>query len=461
MYSPQARRSVRRRLAGVWLIVIAAALSLPAPAVPQQPSISLTPSRAEGEATAGSPVGPFTIQNGTQDRYSVRVFPILLGQRPDGGLVVRDDAAALADARRLLRVQVRRFGLAPGGARSVLALVKRVPASGAIYGGVLFQARPSGEPEGGGRITNVLQLNASLLLRPARQRLRFASDRIRAEQAGPRRLRLLVPVTNRGNADAAVSGTVAIRDARGKRIGEERLRGFDILPGATVELPAVVKQKLRPGAYTLAATLEAGGRTLRSRGALRLFGVNQIRTQGARLLDFPSPEAYTGEKFDVRATFENTGNVDYAPQAVLEARPVARGGRGRVALTEPMRVEEAAPGEKGKLTASVTLSDEAESYALTVRLLDGKRELDARSVSVTPAEKPPLLERVGDTLTENALPIIAALAALLTLAAIVGIRYVRRLRAAAAEAQEAARSSAAERAETEREQDDTRIDARP
>jgi hypothetical protein len=425
------------------LVAGALALLAAAPAAAaQEPSIGLTPSRAEGEAMTGSPVGPFTIQNSTQERYAIRVVPILLGQRRDGGLFVRDEAAALADARRLLRVQVRRFDLPPGGARSVFGLVKRVPASGAIYGGVLFQARPKGNPEGGGRITNVLQLNASLLLRPASQRLRFATARIRAEQAVPRRVRLLVPVTNRGNTDAAVSGTVTIRDARGKRIAMQRLRGFDVLPGATVDLPAVIKKNLHPGSYTLAATLRAGGRTLRSEGALRLFGVNQVRTQDARLADFPSPEAYTGEEFDVRATFENTGNTDYAPQAVVEARPVKRSGRGPVALTERMQVEEAGPGEQGQLTASITLPEGAESFALTVRVLDGKREIDARSVSITPAEKPPLLERVGDAITENALPIIAALAALIALAAILGIGYVRRLRAAATEAQKAARSAA-------------------
>ena len=402
----------------------------------EEPSLVLTPSRAESEATRGATLGPFTIRNGTDQRYTVTVVPILLGQARDGGLFVRDDAAALAAARRLLRPQIRRFDFPPGAARSVFALVRRVPKQGAIYGGVLFRARPREQAGGGGRITNVLQLNATLLLRPPpeRRRARFTTERIRAEQADRRRLRLLVPVVNRGNTDAAAAGTVTVQNDAGRTVVERRLRSFDVLPGATVDLATIVSKKLRAGRYTLSATLRAGGQRLRSKGTLRLFGTNQVRTQNARLTDFPSPKAHKGEPVEVEATFENTGNIGYAPDAVLEARPVGPKDRGTVAVKEEMQVEEAAPGEKGKLNASIRLPEDAESFTLTVRLLDGTRELDSRSVSVTPTEKPPLLERIGDSLTENALPIIGILAALLLAASVLGLRYVRRLRAAAQQA---------------------------
>jgi hypothetical protein len=415
-------------------LVAALALVVAGPASAQQePSIGLFPSRATGEAVRGAAVGPFTLRNGTDRHYDVQVVPILLGQARDGGLFVRDDAAGLASARRLLRPQVNGFDFPPGAARSVRALVRRVSREGSVYGGILFRARQKGLTGGGGQITNVLQLNASLLLRPQaeKRRAQLATEPIRAEQAGPRRLHLLVPIANRGNTDMKVSGSVSILDSAGRPVARRRLRSFEVLPGATVDLPATFTRRLAAGSYTLRSSLRAARRALHSTGALELFGINEVRAQGAKLSELSAPQAYKGKPVVIEATYENTGNVEYAPKAVIEVRPVSRAGRGELMREEAMQVEEVNPGDKGRLTASITLPEDSSSFTLTVRLLDGSRELDARSVSVTPTQQPALLERIGDALTANALPIMAVLAALLAAIATLTIRYVRRLRAAA------------------------------
>jgi hypothetical protein len=206
------------------LAVCLVAVGRPA-AAQQPPSIRLSPSRVETTIVRGLNFGPFTLSNATSAPYAVRVFPVLLGQRRDGGIFVRDDAAALGQARAELVGSMRAFDFPPGDARSVSARVIRIPASGAFYGGMLFQATPRNRRPG--QITNVLQLNASLLLSPtaARARARYRAGPLTAEQAGPRRLRVLATLANSGNLYARATGTLIVRNAGGEPVGLTPLAG--------------------------------------------------------------------------------------------------------------------------------------------------------------------------------------------------------------------------------------------
>ncbi|MCA1700468.1 MAG: hypothetical protein LC790_16840 [Actinobacteria bacterium] len=247
---------------GVLLAVLAGSLAIaPAAAQAPHPSISLTPSQFPGVLSGGVRIGPISLTNGTTVPYRVRAFPVLLGQHRDGGLFVRDDAASRARAARLVAVQTRRFDFPRGAARSVLARIRRIPRSRSLYGGVLFQATPRGKQSG--QITNVLQLNASLLLDPppALRRLSFEADEgVRAEPAGRRRLQLLVPVKNRGNVYRGAAGELVVRDSSGAVVARAVLGRRRILPGATVELPATVRNLLPAGSYQLSATIRGGRR---------------------------------------------------------------------------------------------------------------------------------------------------------------------------------------------------------
>jgi competence protein ComEA len=95
-----------------------------------------------------------------------------------------------------------------------------------------------------------------------------------------------------------------------------------------------------------------------------------------------------------------------------------------------LSVDEAKPHDTGRMRAKLRLLGGARSYELTVRLLSGDRELDSRSVSVTPVPKPGVGARVEDWVTSNALPLVGALGALLLLGAVLGVRYVSRLKSA-------------------------------
>lgn len=408
-------------------------LGLAAPAVADDaPSLHLQPAGVVSTAAPGLRMGPFTIANFTGAPYRMQVLPVLLGQRRDGGLFVRQDPASLVAARGVLGADAGAFDLPPGAARSVLGLVRRrVSRARGIYGGILFRATPRQRT---GQVVQVLQLDARVLLAPARPRARFAvAGTPRAEQAGRRRLRVLVAVVNRGNVLAHAGGRAAVRDGSGRVVARVGLRGLDVLPGAVVDLTGRLDRPLlAPGRYTLSAVVRVPGRDLRVAAPLDLFGVNQVRTEAARLVAFPAPRAYRGDVVVVTARFRNTGNVAYAPPAQVELRRLVGGRPGPLLAAGRMRAgERPRPGGTGELRGKVRVPDGPGSYEVRVALVQPGRDVDDRTVAVTALPRPSLLARLQDWTARHAFSIVLVLLGAVALAGALGIRYVRRLKAAA------------------------------
>ena len=165
---------------------------------------------------------------------------------------------------------------------------------------------------------------------------------------------------------------------------------------------------------------------------MRLFGVNAVATRTARLTELDSPTAFRGQDVEVKASFENTGNVPYAPEAELLVRSSGGEEPGAVVKRRPMEVDRAEPGETGAIQTEVELPDDTRAYQLTVRLLAGRRTIDSRDVSVTPTDRPPVLTRAKNWVTENAPAVVAILLVALIIGALAGLRYMRRLKRAAA-----------------------------
>jgi hypothetical protein len=162
-----------------------------------------------------------------------------------------------------------------------------------------------------------------------------------------------------------------------------------------------------------------------------LFGVNAVRTEAARLLEFNAPTAYRGEDVETKATFRNTGNVPYAPGARLELRRLVNGEAGAVVASRKMGADRVAPGKVGQLHGSVKVPDGRGTYELRVRLARDGRELDSRAAPVTAVERPPFFTRVKDWVAGNALTIVLLLLGAIALGSVLGIRYIRRLKASA------------------------------
>jgi hypothetical protein len=185
------------------------------------------------------------------------------------------------------------------------------------------------------------------------------------------------------------------------------------------------------GRYTVEAGLRGAGRPLAARGTIDLFGANQVRTERARLIEFPAPRAYIGEHTKIKATFRNTGNVPYVPPAQVEVRRLVGGRPGAVVARGVLDGDRVKPGRTGELEGSVELPRGARTYELRARLLKDGHEVDSRANSVTPVKRPPIFARISGYVTDNAMLIVLLLLGAMAVAGVLVGRYVVGLRAAA------------------------------
>lgn len=384
-------------------------------------ALTITPAVAEGTSYPGERIGPFTIINSTGRKYSVGVFPVLLGQKVDGSFFVRDDPASRARAGRFLDLVDRgSFALDTGEVRSVTSTLRLALPRRDFYGGVLFKGVPAGGVAGTGFV-QALQLNARVSLRPPPelQQIEGRLGSLRAEQAGPRRLQLLVRFANSGNVDVEPEGTVQVLDTTGTMRFRHSLRPMKVIPGYKVDLPATLSGEVLPsGTYTLEARVSAGGKVYVERAAMRLFGPNEVATRRAKILSMKVKDVYLGHDAHVEVTYRNTGNVVFAPKVSVDVsgRPEA------VTLT----AEPVAPGKEGSATGKIRFRD-TQSHEVTARLSADGRSQDVRAVSVTPVERPALRTRVEDWVIANSLVLLGALAGLTaTLLVLVATMLVRR-----------------------------------
>ena len=186
------------------------------------------------------------------------------------------------------------------------------------------------------------------------------------------------------------------------------LKAVDIIPDAIVDLPAIITRRLPAGDYTLDAKVRAGGRVVRARAPMRLFGVNEVETRDARLSEFDSPAAYRGEAVDIDAEFRNAGNVPFAPRAEISAKRVAP-KEGPAGEQVELDVDDVDPGEDGKISGSVDLPGSTGAFELTLRILDGNRVLDSRAVTVTPVAKPNVFVRTRNWATDHVIGLVGVM----------------------------------------------------
>jgi competence ComEA-like helix-hairpin-helix protein len=390
-------------------------------------ALTIQPSRIARVAKVGLRLGPIALTNTTQTAYTVGVFPVLLDQTFAGAVIVDDAHAAKVVARRLIAIQNPHFDLAPGRAASTLAAIKRVTAGHYVYGGVLFSATPRQGASSSQPIEQILRLNSSLFLDPPPplRRLDFRVRPTYAQQAGPRRLRLITAVTNRGNYYAPASGRLFLRDLRGRLLAKMDLNRLKILPGKDVGLQALLAEPVLPaGVYIVNGLVRSGAHRFKSSSRIRLYGPNTVRSENARFVDFASPRAERGKPVDVTATFRNTGNIRFAPRAKLEITPLDPKGVAGSTRVVPMRAQIVDPGRVGEVTARIDPGS-ARAVDLTARLIVNGQVVDERSVGISFVAHRSAWQRFRDWLSDHALLLLALVLLALIAVALVARRAAR------------------------------------
>lgn len=363
------------------------------PAYATEDSLTLKPARQEGTAKDGVLLGPFGVVNTTSRSYHTRVFPAFLQQFRDGGVVLNQSPASLRRAAKLVRVATDGFPFAPGDQRSAAGQLVHPTDEHNFYGAISFQSNPLREPgkNDGASIRQAFALNAAVLLAPPAelQRPTGETEACYAEQSGPRRLRYRIPFRATGNIDMPATGNVIVSYAAGPRASEATVQPIKVFPTFIVDTRADEPGKLPKGNYKLRATIHARGGTWTSECEMTLVDVNTLQAADAELESFPNPRVYFGERFDVEATYRNTGNVPFRPRAELVLRYATGPKRTRVFDRFELDAARSDAAAIGRIMGEIEALPTRDNFEAQLRLLTPQgRELDSQSLVIVQQHKP-------------------------------------------------------------------------
>lgn len=375
--------------------------------------LTLAPSRVQTTASAGLALGPFSLRDDSDTDYRVKVFPVLIGQDRTGGIKVRDDASSLRKARRFLHFDNSGFSLTPGRVGSAGAVLRKVPADGGFFGGLLFEGHPKHRK--GAQVVEILRLSATLLLNPPadQQRVGVGAISVRADQPEGKGIKLLLATQNRSNAFLPADGSIEVSDDTGKVVARISLKKIGLIPGATVDLSGPLGTKLGAGVYDLRGKARIADKRDFVDGQMEISETGDLVFRNAGLTGLPTPAPTEGDDAEITGAFLNTGNIAFAPEVVGIVSPISNGEAGKRGESQPLSATEAAPDQPGEITGSLATPEGTDPYEIRVRLVADGRILDARTVTVAPQAKVGLWTKISDWIRANAVLLVVGLLVLI------------------------------------------------
>jgi len=406
----------------------------PAQAATGLGGVSVAPASIDAHVRAGTELPSVHVTNDTGRAVDVRALVVPATQDLSGLPAFDLGARSRRDGRTLMRISPRRFMLPAGATRSVRATVlDGAPRVGtASYGVLVVEAVPSVADAGkgpGSTVDSRLRLTSNLLLRyPAAAAARRTADALalRAEQGAlepTRTLRFVATVANPGRIHVKPTAVLRVRDARGRLVTRASLPTGNVLPGAERELPVVVRRQLPAGRYTARVVVRAGRRRTHATTAFELVAPNTLPTPRLRIGALAPPDDATTSAVRARLEIFNRGTAAGRPAG--EAILATTGGR--ILARRPLRM--ATIPASHRAVAELRLPGVAHApHRLTVRLLDGDRELDSRTVVFTPGTAAGAWTRLLDWCAAHVPLLFAAFGLVLLTVLVGGTAYVHRLR---------------------------------
>jgi hypothetical protein len=234
--------------------------SAPRAQAAQQGGLSITPAAIEQTARRGR-VGTFTVKNTTRDtlRVTVTVRPWI--QNRSTAAVTLNKNARLTP---YVRASPQTFDLRPGQ-RTVRLNMRRLTASGSLYGGFQVFAKQKTRRVRNGIIPQ-WDLVGRLRLNPRTKRpnLRVGNTDVVGRGNGRS---LILAVRNTGNTLDPITGTARIT---GPTPRNANITQVNVVPGQVVYLKGGAVRGMRAGNYRVAWTVNMGGRSFRKTASFRL-----------------------------------------------------------------------------------------------------------------------------------------------------------------------------------------------
>ena len=234
--------------------------SAPRAQAAQQGGVAITPAVLEQTARRGR-VGTFTVKNTTKDtlRVTVTVRPWI--QNRSTAAVALNKNATLTP---FVRASPQSFDLRPGQ-RTVRLNMRRLTASGSLYGGFQVFAKQKNRRARNGIIPQ-WDLVGRLRLNPRSKRPNLRLGNTDVVGRGNNRS-LILAVRNTGNTLDPVSGTARIT---GPTPRNANITQVNVVPGQVVYLKGGSLRGMRAGNYRVSWTVNMGGRRFTKTANFRL-----------------------------------------------------------------------------------------------------------------------------------------------------------------------------------------------
>jgi hypothetical protein len=234
--------------------------SAPRAQAAQQGGVAITPARVEATAKRGT-VGSFTVKNNTKDTLRVTVTVRPWTQN-------RTTAAVAPNKRANLSPYVvgspKSFDLKPGS-RSVKLNMKRMTASGSLYGGIQVFAKQK-KPKATNGIVPQFEVIGALRLNATRKRPNLRVGATDVVGSGNNRS-LILAVRNIGNTLDPVGGTVRIT---GPTARNATIPQVNVVPGQVVYLKGGALRGMKGGNYTATWSITQGSKRYTAKRTFRL-----------------------------------------------------------------------------------------------------------------------------------------------------------------------------------------------
>ena len=234
--------------------------SAPRAQAAQQGGVQITPARVEATAKKGT-VASFTVKNSTKDTLRVTVTIRPWSQNRVTGQVAINKRANLSP---YVVASPQVFDLKPGS-KSLKLNMKRMTASGSLYGGIQVFAKQKKKKATNGIIPQY-EVIGRLRLNPSRKRPNLRVGATDVVGRGNNRS-LILAVRNVGNTLDPVAGTVKIT---GPTARNATIPQASVVPGQVVYLKGGSLRGMKGGSYTGEWTITQGGKRYTVKRTFRL-----------------------------------------------------------------------------------------------------------------------------------------------------------------------------------------------
>jgi hypothetical protein len=259
------------------LVIGALAAANGSAAVDRLPTLTISPAIVDQVLKFGTALPAITVTNGTTVNFDVKVYPALVTQNLDGSISIKPKRKDLTAAKKLFTLTPAAVVLPAGKQLVVKGRFLRTPAGKPdADAAAVIEATPPTPPHVPPKY-RIRLLGALLISKPGAPPPQGRIVLLRAQQAGPRLIRLVARLGNSGRVHGYPQALrLRVLTTDGRTVFTGLPRPGVILPGFRRDYTAMVGRRLTAGKYLFQVTTRFGKKILHKGLRFKLVAPNKL-----------------------------------------------------------------------------------------------------------------------------------------------------------------------------------------